>query len=368
MQTICSNCKAENPLSPDQWRCQCGGALEFPEITGFDPSLIDTTDYSLWRYCRLLGVDFKEPSIRLNAGWTPILSLPWSGRQVSFKLEYFAPTSSFKDRGTAVMINLLANMGVRRVVDDSSGNAGASVAAYAARAGIQADVFVPAHASPAKQAQIAVYGAKVHPIPGTREQVRMAAWQAAEEEGVAYASHAYRPGFLLGQQTAAWEIWEQFNRKAPDWMVIPVGQGLNLLGAWFGFRRLKAAGLIERLPRLVVAQPALLAPICLALEKGLADVSPIKPTERSVAEGLAIANPVRGRRVLEAIRETGGKGVIVEDSAIMEARRKLAHQGVYVEPTSATAVAALDQLLPLTAPEDTILVSLTGSGLKGIPS
>ncbi|MGD8792473.1 MAG: pyridoxal-phosphate dependent enzyme, partial [Anaerolineae bacterium] len=303
----------------------------------------------------------------LGAGWTPLLPLTWAGRQVLFKPEYLAPTSSFKDRGTEAMINLLVDQGVTKVIDDSSGNAGASVAAYAARAGIKAEIFVPANASPAKQAQIAIYGATVRPIPGVRANAKYAAWEAAESDGT-LASHAYHPAFLAGQQSVAWEMWEQLGHRAPDWFVVPVGQGLHLLGVWLGFCRLREAGLVEALPRLVAVQTSALAPLCRAVEQGLDRVPAVEPLAASVAEGLAIAEPVRGARLLQAIRETGGTCVVVEDEAILQARRQLARRGFFVEPTSATAVAALDMVLGQAAPEEIIVVPLTGSGLKGSPS
>jgi threonine synthase len=278
-----------------------------------------------------------------------------------------APTASFKDRGTAVMINILAHQGVTHVLDDSSGNAGASVAAYAARAGIRAEVFVPAHASPSKQAQIAVYGAQVRPIPGPRANAKSAAIESAQR-GAAYASHAYHPGFLLGQQSVAWEVWEQLGHRAPDWYVVPVGQGVHLLGAWLGFRRLRAAGLIDRLPRLAAVQPSRLAPLCQAMSAGLDTVPPVEVTRPSVAEGLAIAEPVRGRRLLQAIRDTDGTCLTVDDEAILTAQRALAHLGFYVEPTSATVVAALPKVLAAVRSDETIVLPLTGSGLKGAPS
>lgn len=352
-------------LTPQHWRCECGGAWEPVERADFDPTLIDTADFSMWRYRRLYGTDFEQPSVRLGAGWTPLLDVHFEGRRVLFKPEYFAPTASFKDRGTAMMINVLAHQGAAHVADDSSGNAGASVAAYAARAGMRADIFVPAYASPAKQAQIAVYGAAVHPIPGPRNNAKLAAFEAAER-GVALASHAYHPGFVLGQQSTAWELWEQLGR-APDWFVVPVGQGLHLLGAWLGFRRLKAAGLVQRLPRLVAVQATKLAPLVRAFEAGLETVPGVEPAEQTVAEGLSIAKPVRGRRLLQAVRETGGTCVAVEDEAILAAQKKLARQGFYVEPTSATAAAALEAVLPLAEPDHLVVVPLTGSGLKGSP-
>jgi threonine synthase len=263
------------------------------------------------------------------------------------------------------MINILAHQGVDHVADDSSGNAGASIAAYAGRAGMRADIFVPAYASPAKQAQISVYGARVRPIPGPRSNAKKAVLEAAGE--VTLASHAYHPGFLLGQQTVAWEVWEQLGRLVPDWYVVPVGQGVHLLGVWLGFRRLIRAGLTDRLPRIVGVQPALLAPVAEAFEAGLETVPEAEVRGHSVAEGMAIAKPVRGRRVLQALRETDGLCVTVEEDAILQGQRDLAHQGFYAEPTSAAAVAALPTVFDRAASDDIIVVPLTGSGLKGSP-
>jgi threonine synthase len=366
MNVYCPECGAHEKLSPQRWRCDCGGAWDPVERFDFDPGLIDGSDFTIWRYRRLFGLDFETPRARLGVGWTPLLPLELYGREVLVKPEYMAPTSSFKDRGTAVMINVLAHQGARHVADDSSGNAGASVAAYAARAGMRAEIYVPAYASPAKQAQIAVYGAQVKPIPGPRGNAKLAAFEAAER-GVALASHGYHPGFLVGQQSVAWELWEQLGRGCPDWFVVPVGQGLHLLGVWLGYRRLRAAGLVDRLPRLVAVQPIKLSPLCQAFEAGLDTVPGVEPTTPSVAEGLAIAEPVRGKRLLQAIRETGGTCIAVDDAAILEGQRELAQRGLFVEPTSATVVAALNVVYQLAAPGETILVPLTGSGLKGSP-
>jgi threonine synthase len=366
MNVFCPECAAEEVLSPERWRCDCGGAWEPVERSDFAPALIDGSDFTIWRYRRLFGLDFETPRVRLGVGWTPLLPLVLNGRDVLVKPEYMAPTSSFKDRGTAVMINVLAHQGATHVTDDSSGNAGASVAAYAAGAGMRAEIYVPAYASPAKQAQIAVYSAEVKPIPGPRGNAKLAAFQAAER-GVALASHAYHPGFLVGQQSVAWELWEQLGHHSPDWYVVPVGQGLHLLGTWLGFRRLRSAGLVDKLPRLAAVQPTRLAPLYKAFEAGLQTVPGVEPTTPSVAEGLAIAEPVRGRRLLQAIRETGGTCIAVDDAAILEGQRELAHQGLFVEPTSATVVAALAIVCALAGPSDTIVVPLTGSGLKGSP-
>jgi threonine synthase len=366
-EVFCPECGDRETLSPERWRCDCDAAWEPVERTDFDPARIDAADFTIWRYRHLLGLDFDRPAVTLGAGWTPLVPLDWQGHDVRFKLEYLSPTSSFKDRGTEAMINILAQQGVTHIVEDSSGNAGASVAAYAARAGMRAEIFVPAHASPAKQAQIAVYGAQVRPIAGVRANAKRAAWEAATGDAK-LASHAYHPGFLAGQETIAWELWEQLGGRAPDWYVVPVGQGVHLLGVWLGFRRLRAAGLVESIPRLVAAQATAVAPLCRAFDAGLETVPAVVPSALSVAEGVAIAQPVRGRRLLQALRESGGFCLALEDDAILRAQQKLARRGLYVEPTSATAVAALELVLQEAAAEDTIVVPLTGSGLKGSPT
>ncbi|MEN8173368.1 MAG: pyridoxal-phosphate dependent enzyme [Chloroflexota bacterium] len=363
MKVFCPICNLEKDLSPEEWRCSCGEAWE-PGVS--DVFEIDKGAHDIWRYRKMYGLDFEEPYFRMGSGWTPLLPFEIRGREVNFKLEYIAPTASFKDRGTEVMINILAHQGVRRIVDDSSGNAGASVAANAARAGLEADIFVPSYASPDKQAQIAVYGAQVHAISGARVNAKNAALEAVQGEAT-LASHAYHPGFLSGQQSLAWELWEQLDGQAPDWYVLPVGQGVHLLGVWLGFKRLLAAGLVDRLPRLVAVQPTRLAPIKNALEKGFETVPELEPSKPSIAEGLAIASPVRGGRILEAIRETGGSCITVTDEATIKAQIQLAKRGLYVEPTSATVFAALERVFEQATATEIIVLPLTGSGLKGSP-
>lgn len=363
MKVFCPECGNKEQLTPECWRCACGGAFEPVQSNYF---VLNSCDPGLWRYSRMFGVDFETPSVSMGNGCTPLLPAWIDDRKVHFKLEYISPTGSFKDRGTAVMINILAGQGVRHVIDDSSGNAGASVAAYAARAGMRVDIFVPSYASQAKQTQIGVYGASIHPIPGLRSAAKQAALDAARGDAV-LASHAYHPGFLAGQQSVAWEIWEQMGGKAPDWYVVPAGQGVHLLGAWLGFSLLQQVGLIERVPRMVAVQPERLAPIKRALDLGLDDVPAVESRQPSLAEGLAIASPVRGRRILQAIRESNGDCVTVSEERIMAAQKKAAQLGFYIEPTSATAVAALETVAHWAGEKDVVVVPLTGSGLKGTP-
>ena len=249
---------------PASYCCECGGAWEPEEKGSFDRSLIDPSKPGLWRYQDIFSLDEIKDPFTLGAGWTPLVNADLDGRKTFFKLEFMAPTGSFKDRGTEVEINFLKAAGIQDVVEDSSGNAGASMAAYAARAGLKASIFAPESASPAKLAQIAFFGAELHRIPGPRSETTKAALKAVAQ-GAVYASHAYNPVYLLGQQSFAWEVWEQFGVEAPDAVVIPAGQGGLLMGAWLGFRRLMLAGLIKELPKLFAVQPesAFTDPFCL---------------------------------------------------------------------------------------------------------
>lgn len=363
MQVICAECGRKEQLTPQRWRCDCGGAFEPVQADLF---VVNSSEPSLWRYRRMFGVDLEVPHVSLGNVCTPLIPVQIADRTVNFKLEYFSPTGSFKDRGTTVMINVLADQGVRHVIDDSSGNAGASVAAYATRAGMSVDIFVPAYASQAKQSQIAIYGAVIHPIPGVRAAAKQAAIEAAVGDAV-LASHAYHPGFLAGQQSIAWEIWEQLGGHVPDWYVVPVGQGVHLLGAWMGFSLLKRVGLTNKMPRMIAVQPTLLAPVKQALDLGLNEIPEVEAKQPSIAEGLAIAAPVRGRRILQAIRESNGDCITVEEEQIQSAQRQAAHMGFYIEPTSAIVIAALDTVFRMAGKEECIVLPLTGSGLKGSP-
>lgn len=366
MRVFCPECNQETELVLSSWRCRCGGAWEPLSLSTFAQEKIRLEKAGLWRYIELFGLDFSEPTVCLGAGWTPLIEAPFRNREVHFKVEYFSPTGSFKDRGTEVEINVLNHMGAKKVVDDSAGNAGSSLAAYAARADIEAEIFVPHYASENKKKQITVYGAKVNSVYGLRENAKKEAIKSIQSDTV-YASHAYHPCFLLGQESVAWEIWEQLGRQAPDWYVVPVGQGVHLLGAWLGFLRLKEAGLISKVPRLAAVQPALLNPIIVALKSpkaGLPDILPAKP---SIAEGLAITKPVRWKRIVNAIQASEGIGISVEEEDISQAQQDFGRMGFYIEPTSATVIAALPQVFEAATPSDVIVAGLTGTGLKGAP-
>ena len=350
------------PLSEARWRADSGHHLNLAPAPGLRRGDIETSRRSVWRYAKTLPVDVAD-AVSLGEGCTPIVPGEWNGVRVLYKLEFMMPTGSFKDRGTTVMVSYLQSRGIRRVLEDSSGNAGASLAAYAAAAGLACRILVPETASYPKIAQIAACGADVVTIKGSRQDVAEAALRQSRE--VFYASHNWQPFFVEGIKTLAYELWEQLGFAAPDNLVVPLGYGSNVLGAERGFAELQRNGEIARGPRLFGVQAARCAPYEAAFRAGVDALVPtaIAPT---IAEGIATARPTRVAEVLRAVRASGGDIVAVEEAEIVEALRGLARRGLYVEPTSAVAAAGLTRLLAAGAigrDETTVLV-LTGSGLK----
>ncbi|MFF5229794.1 threonine synthase [Dactylosporangium sp. NPDC000521] len=361
----CGACGHTEPLRGLAWRCaKCHGVLDLAGFAAAPPSLADLAGRgaSLWRFREALPID--EPAdITMGEGMTPLVGAP--GRPgVTLKVDHLMPTGSFKDRGAVMVVALAARLGVQRLMADSSGNAGTAVAAYAARAGIACDVYVPADTSAGKVGQLRAYGATVHQIPGSREDTARAAALAADEPGVFYASHVYHPFFVHGTKTYVYEVWEQLGGRLPDTLVLPAGNGTLVLGAHLGCAELLDAGYIGRLPRIVAVQAAGCAPLATAFAAGLAAPEDAG-TQGTVAEGIAIARPARGAQILAAVRATGGDIVTVTDEQVRAAHAALARSGLYVEPTSAVCWAAIEA--GKVEPQGTVLAPLCGSGLKSKP-
>ncbi|XYD09260.1 threonine synthase [Methylobacterium sp. NMS12] len=356
---------ATYPIETPRWRSETGGPLMITDLPGIGRAEIDTGQRSLWRYAAALPVAVADP-VSLGEGCTPLVRRPWRGGHAHFKLEWFAPSGSFKDRGASVMLSVLRQQGIDAVLEDSSGNGGAAVATYAAAAGMRAKILVPASTSPAKTVQMRAAGAAVELIPGTRQDTADAAVRQAEE--IFYASHNWQAHFLQGTKTLAYELWEDLGFTAPDAVIIPCGAGSNILGCDIGFSELLRRGAITRLPRLYAVQPAHCAPLHAGFEAGAADFVPVTPRP-TLAEGASIAQPVRGREVLAALRRSGGGTVAVSEDAIEAALMELARSGLYVEPTCAMAAAALTDLTARGAirPDETTVVVLTGTGIKATP-
>jgi threonine synthase len=303
-------------------------------------------------------------SISLGEGNTPLVWADAFGHEVGFKCEYMNPTGSFKDRGSALLIGYIKSRGAKFVLEDSSGNAGASLAAYAARGGLGARIYMPDSTSGPKRRQIEAFGALVTKTEGPRSLATEALLSdfEMETEGpmFAYASHAYLPFNLPGYATTAYEIVDQIGR-APGTVIVPVGQGGLLLGVARGFEALFQSGAIKALPKLVGVQARVCAPLWALATFGAAGLS-LVAEEKTLAEGIRIQQPVRGDTLLEVVSRVGGRFQTVEEKNILPGRDQLAKRGFYVEPTSAVVWDGIEQIVDGAA--EPVVVILTGSGLK----
>ena len=362
----CPACAARIPADRPLWRCDCGSHLNLAPERGLVRDEIAAGEASLWRYRAALALR-DPPRVSLGEGWTPLVERRWDGAAVLFKLESQMPTGSFKDRGTAVMLNHLIEVGVGAIPgaihENSSGNAGSSIATYAAAAGLACRIYVPATAPRGKIVQIAASGADLRAIPGTRQDVTDAALAATGESF--YASHNWQPFFIEGTKTLAYELWEQLGFRVPDNILVPTGYGSNILGLERGFDELERSSEIDRCPRLFAVQAANCAAFAAAWDAGAGDYVPFAPIP-TAADGIATVKPVRTREVLAALRRSGGAVVAVPEAEIAPALSRLGRLGLFVEPTSATAAAAVSQLLRnhVIRPDETTIAVLTGHGLK----
>ncbi|MCX4503377.1 threonine synthase [Streptomyces anulatus] len=345
------------------WCCPvCGGPwdLDFTPARGVAPNALSTRVDSLWRYKEFLPL--AAPPISLGEGRTPLVPLT---EDVSAKLDYLMPTLSFKDRGAVMLAELARQLGPDLVVADSTGNAGTSVAAYCARAGLPCTVYVPEGTSPKKTEQIRAHGAHLVTVPGGREATALAARAAADGPGVFYASHVFNPYFLHGTKTYVYELWEDLGGRLPDALAVPVGNGTLLLGAALATAELHALGLIETRPRLIAVQAEAVAPLAAAFHAGADDLPPADPAAvvpATLAEGIAIPRPPRARQILAAVRASGGTFLTVSEDRIREAQRDLAARGFYVETTGVACWAAVREGGP--AAPGSVVVPLCGAGLK----
>ncbi|MGR3614594.1 MAG: pyridoxal-phosphate dependent enzyme [Paracoccaceae bacterium] len=345
-------------LSEPIWRSPDGNPLLITDQSGINRSDIDTGKRSIWRYAKSLPLEIHKP-VSLGEGCTPMIAPKIDGARFHLKLEWFAPTGSFKDRGTSVLISYLKQLGITETCEDSSGNAGASVAAYGAAAGMDVTILVPEYTQPAKVTQARAFGANVELVPGTRGDTAMAAIRQADT--MFYASHNWHPMFLQGTKSIGYEIWEDLGFTTPDNIVIPASEGSNVLGCYLAFGELIRSGEVDRMPRLFVTQPENCAPLHHRIQ-GTQQIE-FLPT---VAEGTAVQSPVRLSFLAEVVALTGGGSLTLSEQEIIAATKGLAKAGILTEPTSAQAWLASKKLVESGQIEksDTTVVLLTGTGLK----
>ena len=353
----CVACGNRHEAAIDALLCEnCGGPYE---VVYDSPPLSDRPRLPLGN---------PENALSLGEGGTPVLELPRLARELGLgaawaKLEFAAPTGSFKDRGTAVMVSAAREYSVEECVEDSSGNAGASLAAYAAAAGISAHIFVPASAPTAKKDQIRIYGAQLHEVEGPRQAATDAAAEFVAASGLVWLSHALSPFFAEGMKAFAYEV-DAGPAERVDHVLFPVGNGSLIIGMASGLREMSETRGESNGPRLHCVQAKAVSPIIAAIDGEGWSPEDATPT---VAGGIAVASPPRLAQVVDAVRSSGGSGVAVDDESTIRWQRWLArNEGIFCEATSAAAFAGLEALCKsgVVAPGDSVLVPVTGSGLK----
>lgn len=356
---FCKRCNAEYSPSQPVWRCSCGSFLDLEFKGKIEPEKIKKEIKSLWRYRDFIPIEKDENIVSMGEGFTPITRQEINDKEFYAKLDFLFPTGSFKDRGATVLISKLKELGIKKVVEDSSGNAGSAISAYCARADILCEIFVPENVSSSKLSQIMAYGAKINLISGTRDDVRKSAMEAGEN--YYYASHVWNPFFFHGTKTFSYEIWEQLSPKEPDTIILPVGNGTLLIGAYIGFKELFDSGLIAKIPRFVAVQAENCSPLYKILKENLEELPEIE-AKKTIAEGISIPKPLRWKDMVRIIKETGGDVIVVKEEEILDSAFEIARKGIYVELTSATAIAGFKKYGK--KENEVVVIPLTGHGLK----
>ncbi|MFA4640272.1 threonine synthase [Pyrococcus kukulkanii] len=363
----CIKCGRIYPEDEIRYRCDCGGLLEVViDLDKVDTKIFDGKNITLWKYESWLPV---KKRVSLNEGGTPLYRLEnlekeLGVRELYAKNEGANPTGSFKDRGMTVGVSKALELGMDKVICASTGNTSASLAAYAAKAGIKAYVLVPSgKIALGKLAQAIIYGAQVVPVNGNFDDALRVVVEASRELGV-YMLNSINPFRLEGQKTIAYEIYDQLQR-VPDNVVVPVGNAGNISAIWKGFKELYEAGVIDELPRMIGIQAEGASPLAKAWKEG----REFRPEEKpeTVATAIRIGNPANWPKAWNAAKESGGLFESVTDEEILEAQRILASkEGLFVEPASAASLAGLIKLLRegvIDKSESYVLIT-TGHGLK----
>ena len=329
-----------------------------------------STDNSHWRYLPLLPVESSDVVPSLRTGWTPLyhraglLGLP----NIHIKDDSANPTASLKDRATSVGIARALQERAAAVAAASTGNAGSSLAGFAAAEGVPCFIFVPADAPSPKVAQLLIFGATVFAVDGTYDDAFDLAAQAIERYGWYNRSCAVNPYLVEGKKTVSFEVCEQLGFRAPDKVFVPVGDGCIMSGVYKGFAEFARLGFTDSVPELVGVQAEGCDPIKVAFD-GECELVPCKAC--TIADSIAAGHPRNWRKATAGVRSSGGRMMTVTDDEILAAIRTLGREaGIFAEPAGATAFAGLTKSARLgdIDPEETVVVLMTGSGLKDTES
>ncbi len=354
----------------------CGGVLDVTiDLDDLGPAdrdaLLAPPERGLFRWWPFLPLTDRASVVSLGEGDTPLLPAGRLGERLGLgrlylKNDTVLPTGSLKDRSNAIGVSKAVELGVPLVAVVSTGNAAASVAAYAAAAGLRALIMLPDETAPEKAVQAAAYGARIIAVRGDFDRTAKL-FAAAVREFKWYACMSNNPYRNEGKKSYAYELWEQLGGEVPEWLIHPTAGGLGLVATWKGFNELLTLGWVDRLPRMVAAQAAACAPIVEAYRNASPDVQPVSAKE-TIAESIRVGYPKSlGWRALRDLRKSGGTAVALEETEILEAWALLArHSGIYAEPAGAISVAAAARLRQdgMIGQNDLTVCMITGHGLK----
>lgn len=369
----CIDCETVFEQDPPGYFCSnCGGLLEAvkKEYTVSRNELFAKSGEGVWRFRVLLPIVQDISPVSLLEGGTPLVRTRNIGKETSsgnlyVKNEGQNPTASFKDRGMTVAVTRAVQSGARVLVCASTGNTSASMSAYAARAGKAAAIILPSgKVASGKMVQAVVYGAKIVRTEGTFDdalEILLQSISGLPEFAIMNSVNPYR---LEGQKTLAFEVYEQLGFMVPDYLVLPVGNAGNISAIWKGFKELRLCGITDKVPRMVGVQAEGAAPIAKAFWRGSDAITPVQ-NPQTVASAIRIGNPASSKKALAALRESQGMVLTVSDEQIIAARKLLAsREGLFVEPASATPIAALTEIGAKLERDSLIVCVATGNGLK----
>ena len=372
----CRECGQEYEKNPLHVCENCFGPLEihydYESIkNSISREKIAAREHNLWRYRELLPID-GEPRVGLYSGFTPLVRAHRLGAALGVKELYVKddsvnhPTFSYKDRVVSVAISKAIEFGFDTVSCASTGNLANSVAAHAAKAGLDCYVFIPDGLEQGKIIGSAIYGPKTVAIKGNYDDVNRLCTEIGDKYGWAFVNVNLRPYYSEGAKTHGFEVAEQLGWKLPQHIVVASAGGTILPKLAKGFKELIKVGLVEESGcKIYSAQAAGCAPIINALHKGTDLVTPVKPN--TIASSIAIGNPADGYYVIQAVRESGGWGESVTDKEILDGIKLLARtEGIFTEPAGGTEVAVTKKLIETgRIPRDeSIVISITGNGYK----
>jgi threonine synthase len=369
----CFECQAVVPAHEAGFRCKtCGGLLEAKfDLAGKRDPGWTSRQPSVWKYRELLPIEKEKSIVSLAEGGTGLHHCKRLGRKLGLKNLFVKnegenPTGSFKDRGMTVAISKAKELGKKKVLCASTGNTAASLAAYSARAGMECIVLVPkGKVAVGKMLQVIMHGARLIQIKGDFDQALEIAMKLSERRKEFYLMNSINPFRLEGQKTLAFEILDQLGR-APEVVMLPVGNGGNISAAWKGFSEFQQLKIVKNRPRMIGIQAEKAAPIARAVKSGQNEIRPIH-NPQTIATAIRIGSPVNWPKVLRAIRDSRGTAETVTDHQILEAQKELATlEGIFVEPASAASIAGVKKLSEEGRVDrsETVVCVTTGHGLK----